>query len=166
MTVEPASLLAVARGAAAEADVLVCEGVGGLMVPLTSGYLVRDLAVDLALPLVVAAGAGLGTINHTLLTVEAARAAGLTVAGVVFTPWLAQPEGIEISNRETVERRDRCAGDRSRNHRPAIAGRRRFGAAAGRVAGSGLSSMVPSGRFRGNVSAARRGQPPTPPPFR
>ena len=104
VTVEPASLLAVARGAAAEADVLVCEGVGGLMVPLTSGYLVRDLAVDLALPLVVAAGAGLGTINHTLLTVEAARAAGLTVAGVVFTPWPARPEGIEISNRETVER--------------------------------------------------------------
>ena len=51
------------------------EGVGGLMVPLTPGYLVRDLAVDLGLPLVIAARTGLGTINHTLLTIEAARAA-------------------------------------------------------------------------------------------
>ena len=46
--------------------------------PLTPGYLVRDLAIDLGLPLVVAARPGSGTINHTLLTVEAARAAGLT----------------------------------------------------------------------------------------
>jgi dethiobiotin synthetase len=72
------------------------------MVPLTSGYLVRHLAVDLALPLVVAAGAGLGTINHTLLTVEAARAAGLDVAGVVMTPWPAEPAPMEESNRATV----------------------------------------------------------------
>ena len=67
-------------GRGARADVLVAEGVGGLLVPLTAGYLVRDLALDLGLPLVVAARTGLGTINHTLLTVEAARAAGLRYA--------------------------------------------------------------------------------------
>jgi dethiobiotin synthetase len=83
---------------------LICEGVGGLLVPLTPAYSVRDLAVELALPLVVVARTGLGTINHTLLTVEAARAAGLHVAGIVMTPWPAQPEPIEQSNRETVER--------------------------------------------------------------
>ncbi len=66
-----------ARDAAAGADALVCEGVGGLLVPLCPDYLVRDLAVDLGLPLVIAASPGLGTINHTLLTIEAARAAGL-----------------------------------------------------------------------------------------
>jgi dethiobiotin synthetase len=82
----------------------VAEGVGGLMVPLTAGYLVRDLAVDLGLPVVVAARTGLGTINHTLLTVEAARAGGLSVAGVVMTPWPRGPEPFEQSNRETVER--------------------------------------------------------------
>jgi dethiobiotin synthetase len=70
---------------------------------LTPGYLVRDLAIDLGLPLVVAARTGLGTINHTLLTVEAARAAGLRVAAVVMTPWPAAPEPIELSNRATVE---------------------------------------------------------------
>jgi dethiobiotin synthetase len=88
---------------------LICEGVGGLLVPLTPDYLVRDFAVDLALPLVVVARTGLGTINHTLLTVEAARAAGLHIAGIVMTPWPAEPEPIEASNRATVERLARVA---------------------------------------------------------
>jgi len=103
VTIEPAELVAVARAAARD-RVLVCEGVGGLMVPITTGYLVRDFAVDLGLPVVVAARPGLGTINHTLLTVEAARAAGLSVAGVVLTPWPDQPSGMERSNRETIKR--------------------------------------------------------------
>jgi dethiobiotin synthetase len=99
-TIEPARIL---DGACAH-ELLVCEGVGGLMVPITTGYLVRDLAVDLALPVVIAACTGLGTINHTLLTIEAARAAGLMVAGVVMTPWPDEPEPIERSNRATIER--------------------------------------------------------------
>jgi dethiobiotin synthetase len=99
--VEPPALVAAARAAAAGAA-LVCEGVGGLLVPLTPGYLVRDLAVELGLPVVVAAGPGLGTINHTLLTVEAARAAGLDVLAVVMTPWPARPGRLELSNVETV----------------------------------------------------------------
>ena len=83
---------------------LVAEGVGGLLVPITAGYLIRDLAIDLGLPLLIAARTGLGTINHTLLTIEAARNSGLTVAGVVMTPWPREPEPIELSNRATVER--------------------------------------------------------------
>jgi dethiobiotin synthetase len=92
-----------AAEATASADLLVCEGVGGLLVPLAPDYLVRDLASDLALPLIVAAPPGLGTINHTLLTLEAARAAGLDVAAVVLTPWPSQPSRLEESNRETIE---------------------------------------------------------------
>ncbi len=99
--IEPATLLASAHAVAAGADALVVEGVGGLLVPLTPGYLVRDLACELALPLVVAARAGLGTINHTLLTLEAARASGLRVAGVVLTPW-SSPGALEESNRATI----------------------------------------------------------------
>jgi dethiobiotin synthetase len=102
--IEPAELCAAAQGAADGADALVCEGVGGLLVPLTPGYLVRDLALDLGLPLVIAARPGLGTINHTLLTLEAARGAGLDVRGVVMTPWPASAEAMADSNRETVER--------------------------------------------------------------
>jgi dethiobiotin synthetase len=103
VTIEPLALAAAARAAGEGADALVCEGVGGLMVPLTAGYLVRDIVLDLDLPLLVAARPGLGTVNHTLLTVEAARTAGLEVAAVVMTPWPDQPEGIHRSNRATVE---------------------------------------------------------------
>jgi dethiobiotin synthetase len=100
--IEPARLRAAAAAAAEGADEIVCEGVGGLLVPLAPDYLVRDLAVELGYPLVVVASPGLGTINHTLLTLEVARAAGLDVTAVVLTPWPQQPSEIERSNRETI----------------------------------------------------------------
>jgi len=100
--IEPQRLTAAARAAADGADALVCEGVGGLLVPLGDEFSVRDLAVELGLPVVIAASTGLGTINHTLLTVESARAAALSVAGVVMTPWPVRPEPIELSNRATI----------------------------------------------------------------
>jgi dethiobiotin synthetase len=101
--IAPGHLIAAAEAAAAHADVMVVEGVGGLLVPLSSGYLVRDFAAELALPVLVAARPGLGTINHTLMTIECARAAGLEVAAVVLTPWPRFPDEIERSNRQTIE---------------------------------------------------------------
>jgi dethiobiotin synthetase len=101
--IEPARLLAAAR-AGPEDEVSIVEGVGGLLVPLAEDYTVCDLARDLALPVVIAARPGLGTINHTLLTLRAAAAAGLDVRAVVLTPWGPRPSVIERSNRETVER--------------------------------------------------------------
>ncbi len=92
-------------GSGADAEILVVEGVGGLLVPLSPTATVRDLAVRLGLPVVVAARPGLGTINHTLLTVEVARAAGLDVRAVVLTPWPAEPTAMEASNRETIAAR-------------------------------------------------------------
>jgi dethiobiotin synthetase len=102
--IEPLALAREARAQGERADALVCEGVGGLLVPIAPGFLVRDFALELDLPLVIAASPGLGTINHSLLTLEAARAAGLRVAAVVLTPWPAEPGEIERSNRETIER--------------------------------------------------------------
>lgn len=99
---DPAALVARARAAADGADVLVAEGVGGLLVPLSGSFLVRDYARELGLPVVIAARPGLGTISHTLLTLEAARAAGLTVLGVVITPWPDEPSPMERSNRDTI----------------------------------------------------------------
>jgi len=93
-----------ARRAAAGADVLVVEGVGGLLVPLSDDASVRDLAVALGLPLVIAARPGLGTINHSLLTIESARADGLHVRAVVLTPWPEQPSAMWRSNRDTIAR--------------------------------------------------------------
>jgi dethiobiotin synthetase len=100
--IDPERLRQVASAAAEGADAIVCEGVGGLLVPLSPAYLVRDLAADLGYPLVVVASPGLGTINHTLLAVEAARSAGLEVAAIVLNPWPEEPTEIERSNRETL----------------------------------------------------------------
>ena len=103
--IDPVGLLDRIRAGAGAADqLLVVEGVGGLLVPFTDSYGVRELARDLELPLVVAARPGLGTINHTLLTLEAARAAKLDVAAVVLTPWPRKASTIERSNRDTIER--------------------------------------------------------------
>ncbi len=92
------------RSLARPGAVTVVEGVGGLLVPLGPDGDVRALARSLGLPLVIAARPGLGTINHTLLTLEAARSAGLQVAGVVLTPWPSGAGVMERSNRDTIER--------------------------------------------------------------
>lgn len=102
--IDTGALEEAARKAAGGADLLVCEGVGGFLVPLAGAYLVRDLARALALPVVIVASPGLGTINHTLLTLAAVRAAGLQASAVVLTPWPEEPSPMEESNRETIAR--------------------------------------------------------------
>ena len=69
----------------AQREFLVAEGAGGLLVPIAAGCSMADLAARLGLPLVVVARAALGTINHTRLTLAAAHARGLRVAGVVIS---------------------------------------------------------------------------------
>lgn len=106
--IDPEVLRTAARAQGARTGTLVAEGVGGLLVPLTERYLVRDLARDLRLPLLIAARPTLGTINHTLLTVEAARSAGLEIRAIVLTPWPQTPGTLETSNRETLSRLAGC----------------------------------------------------------
>jgi dethiobiotin synthetase len=77
-------ILDAARALQARHAALLVEGAGGLLVPLTARHTFADLAVALGLPVLVVARAGLGTVNHTALTVEALRARGLAVAGVVL----------------------------------------------------------------------------------
>jgi dethiobiotin synthetase len=101
-----------AAGPATEDNVLVVEGVGGLLVPLSDDYAILDLAVALGLPLVIVARPGLGTINHTLLTIRAARGAGLEVCAVVLTPWPAEQTTLELSNRESIQRLGQVAVER------------------------------------------------------
>jgi dethiobiotin synthetase len=102
--IDPADLEARAHAAGEDGATLIVEGVGGLLAPLAEDYTVRDLAVALELPLLIAARPGLGTINHTLLTLQSARAVGLDVRAVVLTPWPEQPNEMERSNRETIAR--------------------------------------------------------------
>lgn len=99
--IDPTQLIERAR-TLARSGTLIVEGVGGLLVPLSEDFTVCDLAVALELPLLIAARPGLGTINHTLLTLQAARTAGLDVRAVVLTPWPQEPSTMEQSNRETI----------------------------------------------------------------
>lgn len=88
-----------------QSDVIVVEGVGGLMVPMDERHLFRDVAQRLGLPAVVVARPGLGTINHTLLTVGALRQAGITVAGVVINRYPADnPDAAEETNPAAIEK--------------------------------------------------------------
>lgn len=95
--------VAAVRAAKERDERVVVEGVGGLLVPLAPTYTVADLAAALGLPLVVVARPGLGTINHTLLTIEAARRRDLPVVAVVLNPFPAQPTPIEADNERTIE---------------------------------------------------------------
>jgi dethiobiotin synthetase len=110
-SVEPQALLAAVGETAAGAAgttagglerTLIVEGVGGLLVPLREDYSVCDFAAALGLPVLIAARPGLGTINHTLLTLHVARDAGLEVRAVVLTPWPREPTVLERSNRDTI----------------------------------------------------------------
>ncbi|MCX7887386.1 MAG: dethiobiotin synthase [Verrucomicrobiae bacterium] len=65
-------------------ELVLVEGAGGLLVPIRRNYFVADLARDLSLPLIIIARLGLGTINHTLLTVRQAEAMRLKVAGIIL----------------------------------------------------------------------------------
>jgi len=64
--------------------VLIIEGVGGILVPITKDYFVLDMAKDFGLPVIVVTRPGLGMINHTLLTVNYALKEGLTVGGIII----------------------------------------------------------------------------------
>ena len=65
-------------------DVVIVEGIGGLLVPITKDYFVLDLVRDFGLPLIIVSRPGLGTINHTMLTVNYAIKEGLIVAGIII----------------------------------------------------------------------------------
>ncbi|HUJ78951.1 MAG TPA: dethiobiotin synthase [Nitrospiria bacterium] len=64
--------------------IVLVEGIGGLLVPLTASSTVADLIAAWRLPLILVARAGLGTLNHTLLSIEAARRRGITIGGIVL----------------------------------------------------------------------------------
>jgi len=88
-----------------DSDVMVVEGVGGLMVPMDAKHTFLDLAAWLALPAVVVARPTLGTINHTLLTLSALRARGVKVAGVVINRYPTDtPGAAEETNPRAIEK--------------------------------------------------------------
>lgn len=86
-------------------DPVLVEGVGGITAPLWQDYLVADFMVKLALPAIVVTRPNLGTINHTVLTVDYARRRGLKVAGIIINGWNEAEAGIlEKSNEDYIAR--------------------------------------------------------------
>ena len=83
VTIDRAAVLSAIHSTASKADIAFVEGVGGFRVPLIDGWDTADLAVDLQLPVILVVGLRLGCINHALLTAEAVRSRGLTLAGWV-----------------------------------------------------------------------------------
>ncbi|MBI3315056.1 MAG: dethiobiotin synthase [Candidatus Omnitrophica bacterium] len=75
-------------------DILLIEGAGGLMVPLKNNYYNADLIRDLNTGVIIVSRLGLGTINHTLLTINQAKAYGLKIKGVLFSDTGPGPKGI------------------------------------------------------------------------
>jgi dethiobiotin synthetase len=88
-----ATTASAAQELAAEHDLVLVEGTGGLLVPLDdSGGTLADVAAALSASVLVVAGAGLGTLNHTALTVEALRTRRLSCVGIVIGAWPTQPD--------------------------------------------------------------------------
>ncbi|MBX9638793.1 MAG: dethiobiotin synthase [Mycobacteriaceae bacterium] len=97
-------VLQLIRGLDRPGRLTLVEGAGGLLVQLAAGGVtLRDLAVDLAAAALVVVRAGLGTLNHTALTLEALAAQGVACAGLVIGSWPAQPGPVERSNRSALE---------------------------------------------------------------
>jgi dethiobiotin synthetase len=86
-------------------DLTVVEGAGGIMVPVSGKYLFLDLIRDLNIPLIIVARPGLGTINHTLLTIASAMNEKLNVLGVVINYAVKKRKGLpEKTNPAVIEK--------------------------------------------------------------
>ncbi|RJP61189.1 MAG: dethiobiotin synthase [Candidatus Auribacter fodinae] len=92
--------------------ITLVEGIGGIMVPLLKHYSVLDFACELKLPVVIVARAGLGTINHTLLTINAVRSRGLRIAGFILNTLSERVDDSGHDNAEVIEELSnvRCLG--------------------------------------------------------
>jgi dethiobiotin synthetase len=101
-TIDVERLLADLAKAGDGFDRVIVEGAGGLLVPLTDEVTMADLADRLGAGLVVVTRPGLGTLNHTALTLEAAHARGLPVDGLVISGWPAAPGVTEQTNLERL----------------------------------------------------------------
>jgi len=83
-------------------EILIVEGVGGVLVPLSRAMLLADLVADLKLPVLIVARSGLGTLNHTLLTLEALRHRNIQIVGVLLNSQGGEDSSIVRDNQRTI----------------------------------------------------------------
>ena len=105
ITVDPNQIINTCQKLKKKHDLLLIEGAGGLLAPIQDHYSVADLIRDLEIELIIVARLGLGTINHTLLTINQARDMGITVKGIIFNEDKKGKAGVpEKTNPQTVGR--------------------------------------------------------------
>ncbi|MGA9377008.1 MAG: AAA family ATPase, partial [Mycobacterium sp.] len=98
-----AELLATVRAADGPRRLTLVEGAGGLLVEMgADGVTLRDIAAALSAPVLVVVSPGLGTLNHTALTLESLAGQAVRVAGLVIGAWPADPGVAEQGNREAL----------------------------------------------------------------
>lgn len=86
-------------------DTVLIEGAGGLMVPITEDYCTIDYIVQERLPVVLVTNGRLGSINHTLLSLEAIASRGIELAAVVYNEYFDSDKVIAADTRGFLERR-------------------------------------------------------------
>lgn len=118
-------VLEAASALAARHAAVVVEGAGGLLVPLTGQETYADLAVALGLPVLLVARAGLGTVNHTALTVEALRRRHLELAGIVLNRTAPEDDPSVPYNAAEIARLTGCEPMATLPYAPDIAERER-----------------------------------------
>jgi dethiobiotin synthetase len=84
-------------------EILVVEGAGGALVPITKDYMVADLIKDLGIPAIIVARAGLGTLNHTFSTIEVLRKRKIEIQGVIMNGYTGK-ELSEKTNAQVIEK--------------------------------------------------------------
>ena len=100
-TIDPDAVVQWCRARAAGRDLVLIEGVGGVMVPITPTYTVRDWMQALALPVILVASNYLGAINHSLLTIEVLRQASIPIAAIIVSESVG---GVSLSQTEATIR--------------------------------------------------------------
>ncbi len=105
ITIRKSKILSAFKRLSKSYDMTIVEGAGGIMVPIYKKYLFLDLAADMKLPVVIVARPGLGTINHTLLTISAVQNRGIKVLGVIINYSEKIKKGLpERTNPLTIEK--------------------------------------------------------------
>ncbi len=103
--IDPTAITTAFRELAGRHDLIVVEGAGGLLVPISDDFLIADLIVALGLPILVVARPNLGTINHTLLTIRCARHMGIKPIGTVINGYRDDAAGLaERTSPDEIER--------------------------------------------------------------
>jgi len=105
VTIEKRKIISAYKLLSRKYEMVIVEGAGGIMVPISNKYLTLDLINDLGLPVIIVARPGLGTVNHTLMTIAAARSRDIDVLGVVINYSMKTRMGTaEKINPELIEK--------------------------------------------------------------